>query len=52
MWNDWTQAARTHQQEYIFLKERVKGGEQQGGATKMQWRNALNNRNPNAMDIG
>jgi len=27
-WNDWTQAACTHQQGYIFLKERVKGGEQ------------------------
>jgi len=26
-WNDWTNAARTHQQEYIFLKERVKGNE-------------------------
>jgi len=26
-WNDWTQAAWTHQQEYIFLKERVKGGD-------------------------
>ncbi len=51
-WNDWTQAARTHQQEYIFLKERVKGGDRHGGATHMQWRNALNNRNPNAMDIG
>ncbi len=51
-WNDWTSAARHHQQEYIYLKERVKGGEQQEGATKFQWRNALNNRNPNAMDIG
>ena len=50
-WNDWTRAARHHQQEYIYLKERVKGGEQRGGATKFQWRNALNNRNPNAMDI-
>ncbi len=52
MWNDWTRAARHHQQEYIYLKERVKGGERRGGATKFQWRNALNNRNPNAMDIG
>jgi len=51
-WNDWTQAACTHQQEYIFLKERVKGGDRWGGATCMQWRNALNNCNPNAMDIG
>jgi len=24
-WNDWTQSACTHQQEYIFLRERVKG---------------------------
>ncbi len=24
-WNDWTRAARHHQQEYIYLKERVKG---------------------------
>ena len=51
-WNDWTHAARHHQQEYIYLKERVKGGERRGGATKFQWRNTLNNRNPNAMDIG
>ncbi len=51
-WNDWTRAARHHQQEYIFLKERVKGGDRRAGATKFQWRNALNNRNPNAMDIG
>ncbi len=51
-WNDWTRSAQTHQQEYIFLKERVKGNERRGGATKFQWRNALNNRNPNAMDIG
>jgi len=51
-WNDWTQAARRHQQEYIYLKERVKGRERRGGATKFQWRNALNSRNPNAMDIG
>ncbi len=51
-WNNWTQAAHTHQQEYIFLKERVKGEDQHGGATCMQWRNALNNCNPNAMDIG
>ncbi len=26
-WNNWTQVAHTHQQEYIFLKERVKGGD-------------------------
>ncbi len=26
-WNDWTRAAVTHQQEYIFLKERVKGND-------------------------
>ncbi len=52
MWNDWTHAARRHQQEYIYLKERVKGGERRGGATKFQWRNTLSNRNPNAMDIG
>ncbi len=26
-WNDWTWSARAHQQEYIFLRERVKGGE-------------------------
>ncbi len=51
-WNDWTGAARRHQQEYIYLKERVKGRERRGGATKFQWRNALSNRNPNAMDIG
>ncbi len=51
-WNDWTRAARHHQQEYIYLKERVKGGERRGGATKFQWRNALTNCNPNAMDIG
>jgi len=51
-WNDWTNAAHIHQQEYIYLKERVKGGERRGGATKFQWRNTLNNRNPNAMDIG
>jgi len=52
MWNDWTRSTRAHQQEYIFLRKRVKGGERQGGATKMQWRNTLNNCNPNAMDIG
>ncbi len=52
MWNDWTRLACAHQQEYIFLRERIKGGECQGGATKVQWRNALNNHNPNAMDIG
>jgi len=51
-WNDWTNAAHTHQQEYIYLKERVKGGDQRGGVTKFQWRNTLNNQNPNAMDIG
>ena len=51
-WNDWTRSAQTHQQEYIILKERVKGNDRQGGATKFQWRNALNNRNPNTMDIG
>jgi len=51
-WNDWTRSAQTHQQEYIFLKERVKGDDRRGGATKFQWRNALSNRNPNAMDIG
>ena len=51
-WNNWTRAARHHQQEYIYLKERVKGGERRGGATKFQWRNMLNSRNPNAMDIG
>src|SRR6266702_1875523 len=51
-WNDWTRAASHHQQEYIFLKERGKGGERRGGATKPQWRNALGNCNPNAMDIG
>ena len=50
-WNDWTHAARHHQQEYIYLKERVKGGERRARATKFQWRNALNNHNPNAMDI-
>jgi len=26
-WNNWTRATRHHQQEYIYLKERVKGGE-------------------------
>ncbi len=26
-WNDWTRATRHHQQEYIYLKERIKGGE-------------------------
>jgi len=51
-WDDWTRATRHHQQEYIYLKERVKGGDRQGGATKFQWRNALNNCNPNTMDIG
>jgi len=51
-WNDWTRAAQSHQQEYIFLKERVKGNDRRGGATKFQWKNALNNRNLNAMDIG
>ncbi len=51
-WNDWTNTARTHQQEYIFLKERVKGNDRRGGATKFQWKNALTNCNPNAMDIG
>ncbi len=51
-WNDWTRSAQTHQQEYIFLKERVRGNERHGGATKFQWRNALSNCNPNAMDIG
>ncbi len=51
-WNDWTRLAQTHQQEYIFLKERVRGNDHRGGATKPQWRNVLNNRNPNAMDIG
>ncbi len=52
MWINWTRSAQTHQQEYIFLKERVKGNNQRGGATKFQWRNALNNWNPNTMDIG
>jgi len=52
IWNDWTRSAHTHQQEYIFLRERIKGGERRGGGTHMQWRNVLNNRNPNAMDIG
>jgi len=51
-WNDWMRSAQMHQQEYIFLKERVKGNDWRGGATKFQWRNALNNKNPNAMDIG
>src|SRR6266702_4678267 len=30
----------------------TKGNNWRGGATKFQWRNALNNHNPNAMDIG
>jgi len=51
-WNDWTASAQKHQQEYIFFKERVRGNDQRGGATKPQWRNALTNRNPNTMDIG
>src|SRR6266702_1299599 len=44
--------AQKQQQEYIFFKEKVKGNDQRGGATRFQWRNALNNRNPNTMDIG
>src|SRR6266702_2983978 len=31
---------------------KMKGDDRRGGATKFQWRNALNNQNPNAMDIG
>ncbi len=50
-WNDWTHAARLHQEEYIQLRDRLKGGHRSQGHMQMQWRNALN-RNPNAMDIG
>ncbi len=49
-WNDWTQSARLHQEEYIQLRDRLKGYKNQGHM-QTQWRNALN-RNPNAMDIG
>jgi len=48
-WNDWTHSARLHQEEYIQLHDRLKGG--QRTHTQAQWRNVLN-RNPNAMDIG
>src|SRR6266702_1117302 len=48
-WNDWTNSARLHQEEYIQLCDRLKGG--QRTHMQAQWRNALN-RNPNAMDIG
>jgi len=50
-WNDWTASAHLHQEEYIQLRDRLKGGPRSQGHTQMQWRNALN-RNPNAMDIG
>src|SRR6266571_2464563 len=50
-WNDWTHTARLHQEEYIQLHDRLKGGHRTQGHTQTQWRNALN-RNPNAMDIG
>jgi len=49
-WNDWTHSARLHQEEYIQLRDRLKGHKGQGH-TQTQWRNALN-QNPNAMDIG
>jgi len=48
-WNDWTNSARLHQEEYIQLRDRLKGGHR--GHTQTQWRNALS-RNQNAMDIG
>ncbi len=50
-WNNWTHLAQLHQEEYIQLRDRLKGGNRSHGHTQMQWRNALN-RNPNAMDIG
>jgi len=50
-WNDWTNSARLHHEEYIQLHDRLKGGPRSQGHTQTQWRNALN-RNPNAMDIG
>jgi len=50
-WNDWTNSARLHQEEYIQLQDRLKGGPRNQGHTQTQWRNTLN-RNPNAMDIG
>ncbi len=50
-WNNWTHSARLHQEEYIQLRDRLKGGQRNQGHTQSQWRNALN-RNPNAMDIG
>jgi len=50
-WNDWTNSARLHHEEYIQLHDRLKGGPRTQGHTQTQWRNALN-RNPNAMDIG
>ncbi len=50
-WNDWTNSARLHQEEYIQLCDRLKGGHRAQGHTQTQWRNALS-RNQNAMDIG
>ncbi len=50
-WNDWINSARLHQEEYIQLRDRLKGGPRNQGHTQSQWKNALN-RNPNAMDIG
>ncbi len=50
-WNDWTHSTRLHQEEYILLHDRLKGGQRNQGHMQTQWRNALN-RNPNAMDIG
>ncbi len=41
-WNDWTRLARLHQEEYIQLRDRLKGGHRTQGHTQTQWRNALN----------
>ncbi len=50
-WNDWTHLAQLHQEEYIYLCDRLKGGHKVQGNMQAQWKNVLN-RNPNAMDIG
>ena len=52
-WNDWTTAACTQHQEYIFLKDRTKNKERRFGGTKGQWQKAFSRpKDPNAMDIG
>ena len=52
-WDEWTATARLQHQEYIFLKDRTRKGEQRFGGTKGQWQKAFSYpKDPNAMDIG